>query len=330
MKTVRVGLLGFGNVGSGTYDTLKMNMGKIERETGVTFSIDKALVRDPSKPRRSEAPAEIFTCDAYDIIGNPDIDIVCELLGGIEPSTKYMLDAMKSGQHVVSANKAAIAANYPELTKTAKDNNVEFRIEASVCGGIPVLSCLTSVLGANDFSEIMGICNGTTNYILTQMTDFDLEYADVLKVAQEKGFAEADPTADVEGLDVANKLSILIALAFGKYVHPKDIPTTGITAITKDDIAAATARKCKIKLIGKATKHDDGSLEYSVEPVELPASHPLAGVSNEFNAVFLTGNAVDDLMFYGKGAGPLPTGSAVAGDVLEIGKAIAKCDACDK
>jgi Homoserine dehydrogenase len=330
MKKVRVGLLGFGNVGSGTYDTLKMNMGKIERETGVTFSIDKILVRDPSRPRRSEAPAELFTKDPDDIIGNPDIDIVCELLGGIEPASQYMLNAMKFRQHVVSANKAAIAANYPQLIKAAKDNGVEFRFEASVGGGIPVLSALTSVLGANDFSEIMGICNGTTNYILTQMTDFDLDYEDVLKVAQEKGFAEADPTADVEGFDVANKLSILIALAFGEYIAPEEIPTTGITGITKDDIASATARHQKIKLIGHASKDENGKLEYSVAPMELPFSHPLAGVSNEFNAIFVTGNAVDDLMFYGKGAGPLPTGSAVAGDVLEIGKAIAKCAECEK
>ncbi|MEE3362370.1 MAG: homoserine dehydrogenase [Anaerovoracaceae bacterium] len=320
MNEIRIGLLGFGNVGSGTYDTLEMNKEKIKKETGLTFTVKKALVRDPSKPRRTDAPAEIFTKDPSDVIGNPDIDIVCEVLGGIEPSTQYMLDAMNAGQHVVSANKAALANSFEKLADAAKKNNVQLRIEASVGGGIPVLSAITSVLGANDFSHVMGICNGTTNYILTKMTDEGLEYADVLKDAQEKGFAEADPTADVEGLDVANKLSILIALCFGEYVHPSKIPTEGITGITKDMIEDARSRHCRIKLIGEAEKDENGRLSYSVKPKEIPDSHPLAGVSNEFNAIFLTGNAVDDLMFYGKGAGPLPTGSACAGDILEIGK----------
>ncbi|MGI6204125.1 MAG: homoserine dehydrogenase [Anaerovoracaceae bacterium] len=320
MKEIKIGLLGFGNVGSGTYDTLEMNRKKIERETGLTFTVARALVRDPSKPRRTSAPAEIFTKDPADIIGNPDIDIVCEVLGGLEPSTQYMLDAMNAGQHVVSANKAAIANSFDKLTETARKNNVEFRIEASVGGGIPVLSAITSVLGANEFSRVMGICNGTTNYILTKMTDEGLDYDEVLKDAQEKGFAEADPTADVEGIDVANKLSILIALCFGQYVHPDEIPTEGITGITKDMIENAKARHCRIKLIGEAERDETGNLSYSVKPEEIPDSHPLAGVNNEFNAIFLTGNAVDDLMFYGKGAGPLPTGSACAGDILEIGK----------
>ena len=170
---------------------------------------------------------------------------------------------------------------------------------------------------ANQFIEILGILNGTTNYILTQMTDFGLSYDDVLKTAQEKGFAEADPTADVEGIDAANKLSILMALAFDEYIHPKDIPTTGITKVSAEDIERAKADNKKIKLIASAVKNEDG-VEFSVKPVALDSSHPLAGVSNEFNAVFVRGNAVDELMFYGKGAGSLPTGSAVAGDVLNI------------
>lgn len=233
-----------------------------------------------------------------------------------------MLEAMRNGKSVVTANKAAVAANFDELMQTAKDNHVQFRFEASVAGGIPILNAITTVLQANQFEEILGILNGTTNYIMTQMTEYGLDYDDVLKVAQEKGFAEADPTADVEGIDVANKLSIMMALAFGLYVHPDDIPTKGISQITKADIDAAAEKNCKIKLIAQAKKTGD-KVEYNVAPMELPADHPLAGVNNEFNAVFVKGNAVDELMFYGKGAGPLPTGSAVMGDVLSIAKIIA-------
>ena len=194
-------------------------------------------------------------------------------------------------------------------------------MEGCVAGGIPILNALTTVLKANQFIEILGILNGTTNYILTQMTDFGLSYDDVLKTAQEKGFAEADPTADVEGIDAANKLSILMALAFDEYIHPKDIPTTGITKVSAEDIERAKADNKKIKLIASAVKNGD-CVEFSVKPVALDSSHPLAGVSNEFNAVFVMGNAVDELMFYGKGAGSLPTGSAVAGDVLNIAEII--------
>ena len=228
-----------------------------------------------------------------------------------------MVEAMNHGKSVVTANKAAVASNYHLLTETARKNGVRFLFEASVGGGIPILNALTTVLRANKYEEILGILNGTTNYILTQRTVYGLAYEDVLRTAQEKGFAEADPTADVEGYDVANKLTILMALAFGRYVPPAEIPTEGITGITPQRIAEASAKGNKIKLIASAALKD-GELSYSVKPMELPASHPLAGVSNEFNAVFVKGNAVDELMFYGKGAGPLPTGSAVMGDVMQI------------
>jgi homoserine dehydrogenase len=232
-----------------------------------------------------------------------------------------MLDAMKKKKHVVTANKAAIAANFDKLKKCAKENNVMFKFEASVAGGIPVINAITSVLQGNQFDEVMGIVNGTTNYILTQMTDYGLEYDDVLKVAQEKGFAEADPTDDVEGIDVANKLTILMALMFDKYVKPGDIPTEGISKITKEQIEDAKAQGCKIKLLATA-RNSDGKFEYNVKPVLLKNDHPLCGVNNEFNAIFARGNAVGELMFYGKGAGPRPTGSAVMGDVIEIIRAM--------
>ena len=323
MNTVKVGLLGFGNVGTGTYQTLQMNKEHIKETSGVDIEITKILVNDVNKKRTVETPAGVLTSNADDILTNPDIDIVVEVLGGIEPATSYMLKALNNGKHVVTANKAAVAANFAKLNETANKNHLMIKLEACVAGGIPILHPLTTVLMANQFEEILGILNGTTNYILTQMTEFGLDYADVLKKAQELGFAEADPTADVEGIDAANKLSILMALAFNKYVHPDDIPTEGISKITKEDIKKAAANGCKIKLIASAVKNGD-DIEFSVKPMELKNDHPLATVSNEFNAVFVKGNAVDELMFYGKGAGPLPTGSAVMGDVLTVAKFVAK------
>lgn len=322
MKTINIGLLGLGNIGTGTYKTLEMNHDHIAESSGIDLRITKILEIDVNRDRGIKVTSDQFTQDPDDIFSDPEIKIVIELLGGIEPATSFMLEAMKKGKSVVTANKAAVAANFDKLIQTATENHVQFRFEASVGGGIPILNAVTTVLGANQFEEILGILNGTTNYIMTQMTEYGLDYDDVLKVAQEKGFAEADPTADVEGIDVANKLSIMMALAFGKYVHPDDIPTKGISQITKEDIDRATANKCKIKLIAQAKKTGD-KVEYSVAPMELPYDHPLASVSNEFNAVFVKGNAVDELMFYGKGAGPLPTGSAVMGDVLSIAKIIA-------
>ena len=319
MKTAKIGLLGFGNVGGGTYKILTENKEIIKERIGVSPEVVKILARSKGKKRFCEAPESIMTMDPDEILNNEDIDIVVEMLGGIEPATSFMLQAMKNGKHVISANKAAIAANYDKLVKTAKENNVEFLFEASVAGGIPVLTTITNALQANKFVEVMGILNGTTNYILTKMTEEGLAYEDVLKDAQEKGFAEADPTGDVEGIDAANKLSILMALCFNKYVAPDQIPTTGISKITADDIKEATEAGKKIKLIGRAVLKD-GEVEYSVQPLKLDASHPLAGVSNEFNAVYITGDMVGELMFYGRGAGPLPTGSAVCGDILSIMK----------
>ena len=309
MKKINIGLLGFGNVGSGTYETLYMNKEHIEKKSDIDISVSKILVRNLEKYKTSKVPFELFTDNPDDILEDENIDIVVEVLGGVEPATSYMIKALENGKHVVTANKAAVA------------NDVVLKMEGCVAGGIPILNALTTVLKANQFIEILGILNGTTNYILTQMTDFGLSYDDVLKTAQEKGFAEADPTADVEGIDAANKLSILMALAFDEYIHPKDIPTTGITKVSAEDIERAQADNTKIKLIASAVKNGD-CVEFSVKPVALDSSHPLAGVSNEFNAVFVRGNAVDELMFYGKGAGSLPTGSAVAGDVLNIAEII--------
>ena len=328
MKTIKVGLLGLGNIGTGTYKTLEMNKKQIESTTGVSIEITKILEKDVNRKRDITVTPEQFTQNPDDIFLDPSIDIVIELLGGIEPASSFMLKALQNKKHVVTANKAAVAANYDAFMDAARENQVMFRYEASVGGGIPILNTLASDLLANEFEEILGIVNGTTNYILTQMTEFGLNYADVLKVAQEKGFAEADPTADVEGIDVANKLSILISLVFGIRVAPQEIPTAGISKISKEDIKLADQFGYKIKLLATAKKVGN-QLEAHVQPAFVPKDHPLASVSNEFNAIFVTGNAVDDLMFYGKGAGPLPTGRAVMGDVIEISRAIAKGAAFD-
>ena len=319
MKTVKIGLLGLGNVGSGTYRILTENKEIIEKRTGCCPEVVKILQRNPGKKRLVDVDPSLLTEDPDHIINDPSIDIVVEMIGGIEPATSFMVQAMKAGKHVVSANKAAIAANYRLLTNTAKEMGVEFLYEASVAGGIPVLTSIEGALAANNFVEVMGILNGTTNYILTKMTEEGLAYDEVLKDAQAKGFAEADPTADVEGIDAANKLSILMALAFGKHIHPDSIPTVGITGVSADDIQAAAESGKKIKLIGKASLRD-GMVEYMVSPMLLDINHPLAGVSNEFNAVYVTGEMVGELMFYGRGAGPLPTGSAVCGDIVSIMK----------
>ena len=324
MDKIKIGLLGMGNIGTGTYKTLDMNRAEVEKAVGAEVEIVKILEKDTERDRGIYVDKSKFTMDPDEIFKDPDIDIVIELLGGIEPAASFMIAAMENGKHVVTANKAALAANYRKLLDTAKENDVMLKFEASVGGGIPILSTLTGPLMANKFEEIMGILNGTTNYILTMMTKEGLDYETALKDAQDQGFAEADPTADVEGIDAANKLTILMALMFDKYVAPEDIPTTGITAITKEKIEEARSNGCKIKLIAHAKKTESGDVEYEVRPMYISATHPLANINKEFNAVFVKGNAVDDLMFYGKGAGPLPTGSAVMGDVIEISRMILK------
>ena len=321
MQSVKIAILGLGTVGGGTYKILSMNKNIIEKRIGKNIEIIKILERDMSKFAALGINTNLATQNPDDIFKNPEIDIVVESLGGIEPSTTFMMTALENGKNVVTPNKAAVAANLPKFIETAKKNNVEFRFEACVGGGIPALTAITEALAGNEFTEVMGIVNGTTNYIMTKMYDLGLKYEDVLKDAQSKGFAEADPTADVEGIDSANKLSILIALLFDKYIMPNSIPTIGISQITMKDIEAAKLKNCKIKLIAIA-KMENGKLEYSVAPMLLDNSHLLASVSNEFNAIYITGNAVGEVMFYGKGAGSLPTGSAMVGDIIAISKNI--------
>ena len=321
MKKINIGILGLGTVGGGTYDILRDNRGVITGRTGIDYEVTRILEINEKALAQHGIDPSIVTTDPDEILTADDVDIVVEALGGIEPASSFMLKALENGKSVVTPNKAAVAANYKKLTETAKANGVQIRIEACVGGGIPALTAITEALSGNVYTEVSGILNGTTNYIMTKMGDEGLAYEEVLKDAQAKGFAEADPTADVEGIDCANKLSILIALCFDQYIAPQDIPTTGITGVTMEDIAAAKAKDCKIKLISRACLREDGTVDCEIKPTEVPLSHPLAGVNNEFNAIYVTGNAVGEVMLYGKGAGALPTGSAIVGDIIAIMKA---------
>ena len=318
-KTIKLAFLGLGTVGGGTYEILKMNKDLIEKRTDCTFEVARVLEMNHDRLVSLGIDPGLAVTDPALIYNDKEIDIVIEALGGIDFPAEIMINSLKNGISVVTPNKAAVAANFDKLQAAAKEGNSQFRFEASVGGGIPALTAIQEALAGNEFTEVMGIVNGTTNYILTKMGEEGQSYEEALKDAQAKGFAEQDPTSDVEGIDPANKLSILMALCFDHWVDPTTIPREGITKVTMEDIAKAKEDGCKIKLIAGAKKTAEG-IEYSVKPTLIPEGHPLAGVSNEFNAIYVTGNAVDELMFYGKGAGALPTGSAVVGDIIAIAK----------
>ena len=322
MKNVNIAILGLGTVGGGTYEILKkMNKSLIEKRTGIKFTVTKVLVRNLSRLEAFGIDPSCAVTDPDLITDADDVDIVVEALGGVDFPASIMEKALLNGKSVVTANKAAVAAHFDRLQAAAKSSGAQFRFEASVGGGIPALTSIQEALAGNKITEVMGIVNGTTNYILTKMGEEGWSYEDALKDAQAKGFAEADPTADVEGIDAANKLSILMALCFDEYIHPDDITREGITGITMKDIEDAESKGGKIKLIASAKKHG-AILAYSVKPTFISNEHPLAGVSNEYNAIYVRGNAVGDLMFYGKGAGALPTGSAIVGDIIAIAKTL--------
>jgi homoserine dehydrogenase len=263
----------------------------------------------------------MLTTNFDDILLDEDIQIIVELIGGLHPAYEYMRKAIEMGKHVVTANKAVIAFYGRELIQLANERNVLLRFEGSVGGGIPIIAALTRSLAANEIETVVGIINGTTNYILTQMTRYGMDFKTALKLAQEKGYAEADPTSDVEGEDAAFKLSILAFIAFGVQVPPQDIPREGITRISEKEIQYAAQLGYTIKLLAAAKKHD-GKLDLHVHPALVPNTHPLAAVNDEFNALFIKGDAVGELMMYGKGAGSLPTGSAVVGDIMDVASAM--------
>lgn len=326
-RVIKAALLGAGTVGGGTYRLLEMRRDELEKKTGARVEIKRVLVRDAKKPRAG-FPQAILTDDWQSIINDREIEIVIELMGGLEPAGTYITEALMRGKHVVTANKDLMAVRGSELMDLAEAQHCDLLFEASVAGGIPILRPLRECLEGNDITEVMGIVNGTTNFILTNMTQKGMEYAVALKQAQELGFAEADPTADVEGLDAGRKVAILASLAFHAEVTFDDVDIKGISAITKDDIRYAKQLGYVLKLIGIARKVN-GQIEAGVAPMMIPEEHPLASVNGSFNAIFLHGDAVDDAMFQGRGAGAMPTASAVMGDIIAIARNITH-DCCGR
>ncbi|MDW5298604.1 MAG: homoserine dehydrogenase [Sedimentibacter sp.] len=319
MEKIKLGILGMGTVASGLINIIGFNNSKIEKILNKELTVNKVLVKSIGKKRDVNLPQEVYTTDAYEVINDKDVQILVELMGGINPAYEYIKAALNNKKHVVTANKALIATHGEELEQLAVENKVKLMYEASVAGGIPIINTMNDSLAANEINEIIGIINGTTNYILTQMSDYGLEYDQAVKEAQNLGFAEADPSSDVEGDDAVFKLAILSTIAFGQRIKVNDIPKEGITKISKEDINYAKELGYNIKLLASALRKDN-EIELRVHPAFVPASHPLSTVKNEYNAVFLRGNAVGELMLYGKGAGSLPTGSAVLGDIITIAK----------
>lgn len=317
MKKVKIALLGLGNVGRGVWMILNSNKEEIMKRSGYEVEVAKILVRDVSKARGVEVPLGLLTTDFNDIINDDEIKIVVEVMGGIEPAREYMLAAMDKKKHIVTANKMLLATGGDELFEKADKEGVMFNYEASVAGGIPIINGINESLTANKVERLYGIVNGTTNYILTKMAFEGLDFNDALKEAQEMGYAEADPTSDIEGFDSQYKLAILSSLAFGTKIKIEDVYREGITKIESVDIQYAKEFKKVIKLLA-IVKDNEGRLELRVHPTMIPENHPLANVYDSFNAVLIKGNAVGDLMFYGRGAGDLPTGSAVVSDVVSI------------
>ncbi|HIJ59402.1 MAG TPA: homoserine dehydrogenase [Nitrospirae bacterium] len=317
--SVKVGIIGFGTVGSGTARILLEKGGLLKERTGLNIVLHKIADLDITRDRGFKVPDGILTTNVSDIIENDDIDIVVELIGGINPAKGFILKALQRRKHVVTANKALLATEGNELFQSASDNKVDIGFEASVAGGIPIIKALREGLIANSITAIYGIINGTCNYILTKMTDEKAEFADVLKEAQRLGYAEADPTFDIEGIDTAHKLTILSSLAYGIPLSFNELYKEGITKITSQDIEFASEFGYKIKLLA-ITKLSEGEIEMRVHPTMIPNNYLISKVDGVFNAVYIEGDSVGATMYYGKGAGDMPTGSAVVADIVDISK----------
>jgi homoserine dehydrogenase len=323
VSEVRIGLLGLGTVGAGVVKILQAQRAMLEERAGCRLTLAAIADTDLTRPREGlDLKALPMTGDAAGVLGDPGIHIVVELVGGLEPARTFIMRALSTGKHVVTANKALLAHHGAELYEEARRRGVALGFEAAVAGGIPLIAAVKEGLAANRILSLAGIVNGTCNYILSKMTDENLDFSLVLKEAQAQGYAEADPTFDIEGMDSAHKLQILVSLAFRTFIDLKDIHTEGITRVTAADIAYARELGYRIKLLAIA-KAVEGGVEVRVHPTMIAATSPLAAVSGVFNAVFITGDAVGDLMFYGRGAGQMPTASAVWSDALEIARRIA-------
>ena len=323
MKTVKIALLGFGTVSQGTFNLLQDNADLITNRSGVTIEISKIFVRNPDKYTNITLPSTAqYVTNIDDVLNDESIAIVVELMGGTTFAKDCVEAALKHGKSVVTANKDLLAEAGPYLFDLAYKNNVDLRFEASVLGGIPIIRTLYESLGGNRITELVGIMNGTTNFILSKMTDEGLSYGDVLKEAQDLGYAEADPTADVEGLDAARKLAILASISFNRRIFFEDVTVEGITKIDTEDISFGKEFGYNIKLIGIAKESSKG-LSLNVYPAFVPLTHPLASVRGSYNAIYIKGNGIDDAMFYGRGAGSLPTGSSVVSDIMEVAQNVA-------
>lgn len=316
-NSVSVGLLGLGEVGSGVIKLIEEYQDDLEHRLGCAVAVKRVLVRDLEKARKIDIDEAVLTTDPNDVINNPDIDVIVEVMGGVEEARKLMLEAFKAKKHIITANKDLIALHGPELEAAADENGCDLFYEASVGGGIPLLRSLTDGLVSDRIQQVMGIVNGTTNYILTKMDSEGASYEDALKEAQDLGFAEADPTADVDGLDAARKMVILARLAFLTDVELTDVEVEGISQISLSDLKYGKKLGYKMKLIGFANRHNQ-NIEVSVKPTLLTEKHPLASVNNEYNAVYINGESVGETMFYGPGAGGLPTATAVMADVVAV------------
>ena len=322
MKTINIALLGFGTVGSGVAETIKRNSQMMAEQLGCQLKITYVLVRHPDKYKNVPLLEGVHLTSSFEeIMADPDIGIVVEVMGGIHPAKEYIFEALNHKMSVVSANKDVVALFGPEIMHTAMENHVNFSCEASVGGGIPILRPLHDSLAANEIESIVGIVNGTTNFILSSMDEEGVSYSDVLRVAQKKGFAEADPTNDVCGYDAARKLAILASIGFRANVTFDDVLVEGIEKISQKDVQYASEMGYAIKLLAVGTRQDNG-IALNVYPAFVPRTHPLASVKGSYNAIYVTGNIVDDVMFYGRGAGSLPTASAVMADVISTAKHI--------
>ncbi|MGE5380566.1 MAG: homoserine dehydrogenase [Methylocystaceae bacterium] len=316
---INVGLIGCGTVGSGVVELLKRNAFDIAHRCGEPINLVKVLEIDQAKLKLAGVSPELHAADINDIVGDDDINVVVEVMGGIEPARTYILEAMRRGKNVVTANKDLIAVAGGELLDTAAEFGVDFMFEASVGGGIPVIAPLKQSLPGNRMQQVIGIVNGTTNYILTKMSREGSDFSTVLAEAQRLGYAEVDPTSDTEGIDAARKITILASIAFNSRLTLGDVYVEGITRITPQDINYGRELGYTVKLLAIA-KEIDGKIQVRVHPAFLPNHHPLAAVSGVFNAIFMTGDAVGDVMLYGRGAGKEPTASAVVGDLMEISR----------
>jgi homoserine dehydrogenase len=317
---INIGILGLGTVGCGVVRILQQNAKDIETRTHCQIKIKRILARDLHREREVSGDF-LLTDQPEEILQDPEIDIIVEVMGGIEPARTYILEALRHGKSVVTANKDLLALHGHELLDAANIAGKDLYFEASVAGGIPIIAALKESLAGNRITEVIGIINGTTNYILTAMSEQGREYAEVLAEAQKLGYAEADPSSDVDGLDAARKLAILSSISFNSRVTIKDVFVEGISKITREDLTYAAELGCTIKLLAIA-KHQGEEIEVRVHPAIIPKSHPLASVNGVYNAIYVVGDAVGETMFYGRGAGSLPTGSAIVADIMRIARNI--------